>query len=68
MLMKPKQPAASALVESLRPRSDRTARSYAQARRRFLAGMGKPVSGVRVSDATNYRQPWGRRELSTQME
>jgi hypothetical protein len=29
MVMEPKQPAASAFVESLRPRSDHTARSYA---------------------------------------
>lgn len=68
MVMEPRQPAASAFVESFRPRSDHTARSYAQAVGRFLEGMGKPVSRITVADATNYRQPWGRRELSTQME
>lgn len=54
MVMEPKQPTASAFVESLRPRSDHTARSYAQAVGRFLEGMGKPVSRITVADATNY--------------
>lgn len=54
MVMEPTQPAASAFAESLRPRSDHTARSYAQAVGRFLEGMGKPVSRITVAGATNY--------------
>jgi len=54
MVMELKDAAARAFVESLRLRSEHTARSYAQAVGRFLEETGKPVSRITVADAANY--------------
>ncbi|KPJ72873.1 MAG: hypothetical protein AMS14_06975 [Planctomycetes bacterium DG_20] len=54
MVMELKDPTARAFVESLRLRSEHTARSYAQALGRFLEETGKPVSRITVGDAANY--------------
>ena len=54
MVMELKHAAARAFVESLRLRSEHTARSYAQAVGRFLEETGKPVSRITVADAANY--------------
>jgi integrase/recombinase XerD len=54
MVMELKDAAARAFVESLRPRSEHTARSYAQAIGRFLEAVGKPVARITVADAANY--------------
>lgn len=54
MVMELKDAAARAFVESLRPRSEHTARSYAQAVGRFLEAVGKPLGRITVGDAANY--------------
>lgn len=54
MVMELKDPTARAFVESLRARSDHTARSYAQAVGRFLEAVGKPVNRIAVADAAEY--------------
>ena len=54
MVMELKDSAARAFVESLRLRSEHTARSYAQAVGRFLKAVDKPVSRITVADAANY--------------
>ena len=54
MVMELKDPTARAFVESLRPRSEHTARSYAQAVGRFLEETGKAVDRITVADAANY--------------
>jgi integrase/recombinase XerD len=54
MVMQLNDPTARAFVESLRPRSEHTARSYAQAVGRFLEETNKPVDQLTVADAANY--------------
>lgn len=54
MVQELRDAAARAFVQSLRPRSEHTARSYAQAVGRFLEETGKPVSSITVADAANY--------------
>jgi integrase/recombinase XerD len=49
-----KDAAARAFVESHRPRSEHTARSYAHAVGRFLAETAKPVDQLTVADAARY--------------
>ncbi len=54
MVMELKDATARAFVESLRPRSEHTARSYAHAVGRFLDETGKPVDQLTVADAARY--------------
>ena len=54
MVMELKDATARAFVESHRPRSEHTARSYAHAVGRFLGETGKPVDQLTVADAARY--------------
>src|SRR5438093_2237563 len=45
---------AVAFIESLRVRSEHTARSYAFCIDRFLRAVDKPVAEVKITDATRY--------------